>query len=1136
VPVDLVGKKTPIIGNDPPDGSTTGVGSLVFGLDPSTFWAGTAFAQDQVGEVLQFSFAEPANQTGSLTLTGASSTSLPFPAEVQTTNLVTADPPADSAPTVATPGGSDPVVAPGATTVIQFSVASGLYPAQQLKVTATSSNQTLLPDANLVLTHTGAAYTLTIAAPAGTNTGNATVTVEVTDPQNAVTPTNFAITIDNAPVLPAVNGNNSLLLANGQTSASMPLGATSPDGNPLSYSATTQGDSLLYDLQQQYHFTGVGYFNVGAAAYVLHSDQPGPGYQGYYLIRPSDGAVFPYDSTGDYSHAFKTGTAVATLGANVFTDPTLLTGALPPADYATLSTLQQQFQFTAVGMAATTVNGVTTPAFVLHSNAAGPGVGGYYLIRPSDGAVFPYDGSGDYASSFQGTPLTATLLGPDLATFPQELIDAEAAPALYGQLYQVEQQLDLHQLNGSYDTNYLGHQAEWLYSPILNQYGEHWYTLTLSGGQSVLHAWQGYQDSAVGAVVATFATADVYNNPALLTTASFLPNPAVTATVSSTGTLFVGLPSSSYLGTFKVIVKASDGLLTTSQTLTVTSTDIAPTLSLQQNGATVTAGSTLSLPQKSFLVFNPVDGQPVTTTASVSSFDLLFYLEQHYRFQGVGYFNVDGAAYVLAAAADNSFGNPYYLLSTTGALYAYDGSGDFATSFKDQPVVTLRAAVYSDPTLLTDAQPPVGYTRMFALQQQFQFQGMGNSSAGALVYALHSNQPGPGVMGYYLLTPDGSLYAYDGTSPASSVANSANLVANLDPGVYANPALLLDANASPDQYPQLQQAERQFDLQALPDGFHTGLMGNAAKWLYSPVPNAAGTHFYTLVLSAATGQAQLFAWDGGSNSVPTGASPVAAFDAGVYYDPTLLLNAKAPEAADGVTVNGGTTAVPVSGSFSLSAPSSFVGTFLVTLTTSNGARTTTESFPVTSTHTALVPAAVPNQTVSLAANPLVVSLTSADAENNSVKYTATSVSAAYALQQQYHFTGVGLFTTTVGGVSTTAYVLHSDVPGGAGGYYLLSSSGAAYAYDGSGDFATSFADGYNLVATLSPSVYATPTLLTKATPASPAAITVTPVSATTSTLTVDVTGAAPGTVFEVLVTANDGVESTRTRFLVTVTN
>jgi hypothetical protein len=1143
-PDPLGGRKTQVGGGTA--NPNPGIGSIVFSSVSdgttinTTVLVGTAFVQDQLGEALALDAATLAPSAPIMEKTGTDKVlALPFAAEIQVGGLLTA--PTPTPPTITTAAASNQMVAIGGSIAINFTVGSKLFDSSQLVVTPTSSNMSSLPATDLSLTHTGADYTLTIKVPAGAAEGTSEVTVTVTDPRNLSTQTTFNVTIGDPPVLPAVNATNTILLPNTVNSLSLPLGAFSPDGNPLTYSATTESDSLLYDLQQQYHFTGVGYFNVGAAAYVLHSDQPGPGFLGYYLIRPSDGAIFPYDSTGDYSHAFNTGTAVATLGANVFTDPTLLTNALPSADYAALYALQHQFQFTAVGMAATTVNGVTTPAFVLHSNAAGAGVGGYYLIRPSDGAVFPYDGSGDYASSFKGTPLTATPFGPDLATFPQELIDAEAAPALYAQLYAVEQQLDLQQFNGSYYTNNLGHQAEWLYSPILNQYGEHWYTLTLSGGQSVLRAWQGYQDSTVGAVVATFATPDVYNNPALLTSATYIPDPAVTASVSASGTLFIGLPGSSYAGTFKVDVTVSDGMMSTSRVLTVTCTDTAPTLSVQQNGATVTAGSTLSSPHGSFLLSDPVtvvsaNGQPVTTTASVSSFDLLFYLEQHYRFQGVGYFNVDGAAYVLAAAGDNSFGNPYYLLSTAGSLYAYDGSGDFATSFKDQPVATLRPVVYSDPTLLTDAQPPVGYTRLFALQQKFQFQGMGGSSAGALVYALHSNQPGPGAMGYYLLTPDGSLYAYDGSSLASSVANSANLVASLDPGVYANPGLLLNANASPDLYPQLQQAERQFDLQALPDGFHTGLMGNAAKWLYSPVPNAAGTHFYTLVLSTATGQAMLFAWDGGSNSVPAGSSPVATFDAGVYYDPTLLVNAKAPEAADGVTVNGGTTSVPVSGSLSLKAPSSFVGTFLVTLTTSDGARTTTESFPVTSTDTAPVPAAVPNQTVSLAANPLVLSLTSADAENDGVKYTATAVSAAYALQQQYRFTGVGLFTTTVRGVATTAYVLHSDVPGGAGGYYLLGSSGAVYAYDGSGDFATSFADGYNLVATLSPNVYATPTLLTKATPASPGAVTVTPVSATTSTLTVDVTGVAPGTVFEVLVTANDGAESTRTRFLVTVTN
>jgi hypothetical protein len=180
-----------------------------------------------------------------------------------------------------------------------------------------------------------------------------------------------------------------------------------------------------------------------------------------------------------------------------------------------------------------------------------------------------------------------------------------------------------------------------------------------------------------------------------------------------------------------------------------------------------------------------------------------------------------------------------------------------------------------------------------------------------------------------------------------------------------------------------------------------------------------------------------------------------------------------------------------------------------------------------------VPAAVSNQTASLSHNPLAVALNAADAQGDAVSYTATAESAAYALQQQYQFTGVGLFTA--GGV--TAYLLLSAVPGGSQGYYLLSSTGGVYAYDGSGSFANTIAVSYNLVAQLTPAVYTTPTLLTAATPASPGAtLTVTPVNATTSTLSVNVAGVAPGTVFQVIVTASDGAETSRTSFLVTVTS
>jgi hypothetical protein len=934
------------------------------------------------------------------------------------------------------------------------------------------------------------------------------------------TPT-LTVTADSAPVIQPIAP---ITLPHTQFPDVVTVQASSPVGNPLTYSVTsTSGDSLLFDLQQQYQFQAIGVATAGATAYVLHSNQSGPGVGGYYLLRPSDGALFPYDGSGSYAHSFAHGTALAPLGSNVYTDPMLLLGALPPANYTALYNLQQQYQFTGVGYAAA---GAT--AYVLHSNQSGPGVSGYYLIRPSDGAVFAYDGSGSYAHSFaHGTPLAT--LGANLYAYPGELMNARSSPTLYAQLYQVEQQCDLQEMGGSFDTNTLGNQAEWLFSPVLNQYGEHWYTLILSGAQSVLHAWQGYQDSSVGAVVATFNTTAVCNDPTLLTTATFLPAPAVTATVNQSGMLTIGLPGSSYVGTFKVVLSVTDGLLSASQTVTVTSTDTAPTLAVQQNSATVTQGATLNVPHLSFPLSDTVTAtgsgnQTVATAASISSYSQLFALQQRYRFQGMGYFNVGAAAYVFTAAGNNSFGNPYYLLSPAGGLYAYDGSGNYSTTFAGTPLVTLGANVYADPTLLLNAQQPVNYTQLNTLQQQYQFQGVGYFNAGALGYVLTAASVNSFGNVYYLLSPAGSLYAYDGSGSYAHTYANVTPVATLDPGVYVNPSLLLNAKAAPGLYSELAQAEQQFDLQTPSGGYFNGLRGNAAKWLYSPVPNNSGQNYYTLVLSANGSQALLYAWDGGANSIPVGAQPVATFDASVYADPTLLTNARAPAAATGVTAS------VTNGTLSINAPASFVGTFQVTVTTTDGSLTTTETFQIASTDTAPVPNAIPNQTASRSGSPLHVTLGSTDAQSDPVTYTATAVgySAAYNLQQQYQFTGLGYFTA--GGV--TAYVLQSNVMGGAGGFYLVSSTGGVYAYDGSGSYAHTFANNANLIAQLAPSVYTTPTLLTNAAaPAAPGA----QVSVSGNTLTVNVASVTPGTVFEVYVTVGDGAETQRTGFLVSVT-
>jgi hypothetical protein len=258
---------------------------------------------------------------------------------------------------------------------------------------------------------------------------------------------------------------------------------------------------------------------------------------------------------------------------------------------------------------------------------------------------------------------------------------------------------------------------------------------------------------------------------------------------------------------------------------------------------------------------------------------------------------------------------------------------------------------------------------------------------------------------------------------------------------------------------------------------------------------------------------------------------VAVFDPSVYANPALLIDANAPEAATGVTI-ALTPAGPGTGTLTIIAPPSFVGTFQVTVTATDGVWTTTEHFQVASTDSAPVPTSIPNQTASAAGSPVVLHLSSTDAEGDPVTYSATAVSAPFALQQQYGFTQVGYITA--GGV--TAYVLRSDVPGGFGDYYLLSSTGGVYAYDGSGNFASTFADGHNQIATLSSAVYTTPSLLTSAAPVVlPANVLSVNNNATPATLTLGVAGLTPGTLLQVFLTGSDGAEITGTSFLVTVT-
>ncbi len=517
-------------------------------------------------------------------------------------------------------------------------------------------------------------------------------------------------------------------------------------------------------------------------------------------------------------------------------------------------------------------------------------------------------------------------------------------------------------------------------------------------------------------------------------------------------------------------------------------------------------------------------GAPLTLSAAATADSLLYDLQAQYRFTAVGRQTAGATAYVLHSGQPGPGVMGYYLIRPAdGALFAYDGSASYATTFANgTPLATLGANVYADPALLLAAQPPVNYPALYALEQQYRFQPMGlrATADGVTAYVFQSAQPGPGVGGYYLLRADGALFAYDGSATYGQTFAKNAPLGGLGAGVYANPSLLLNAQATPGLYPQLAQVMQRYALQAVGYQF----AGATAYVLTSAAGNnASGNPYYLLRSDGA-----LFAYDGSGSYAHTfqNGTPLADLTAAVFATPSLLLDATAPEAATGLT------ATLSGGTLTLNAPASFVGTVRVTVTASDGILTTAQSFRVTSTDTAPLPAAVPPQAASRSGSPLQVALGAADAEGDPVTFSAQAVgsSAAYNLQQIYHFTG-GTRMTTADGV--TAVVLKSGVPGGVGGYYLISAGGGVYAYDGASAYGLTFGNAKNLVAQLDPSVFANPTLLTSA--QAPAALPSGVVGVSGNTLSVNVSALPVGTVFQILVTASDGAETGQTSFVVTVT-
>ena len=135
-----------------------------------------------------------------------------------------------------------------ATAAIPFTVGDAETPAAALTVVGTSSNTTLVPNANIVVAGTGASRTVTVTPAAGQN-GTATITLTVTDGSGAVATDTFTLTVAPAAAntAPTISAVGNVTVATGVATAAIPFTVGDAESAPgtLVVTATSSNTTLV---------------------------------------------------------------------------------------------------------------------------------------------------------------------------------------------------------------------------------------------------------------------------------------------------------------------------------------------------------------------------------------------------------------------------------------------------------------------------------------------------------------------------------------------------------------------------------------------------------------------------------------------------------------------------------------------------------------------------------------------------------------------------------------------------------------------------------------------------------------------------------------------------------------------------
>ncbi|MFO0966486.1 MAG: Ig-like domain repeat protein [Gemmataceae bacterium] len=851
------------------------------------------------------------------------------------------------------------------------------------------------------------------------------VQVSVSDGVVTVGPQLFNVYVsDNPPSLDPV-GDQQLVHTAG--SINVALSPHDVDSDPISYNVTLSQYTVLTSLNATYHFftdpnaspadpyhqnnlAGNDAFYNGTRWFYSNFG----GSTGAYYLK-TDGSLYRWGgSTAGNAHTFDT--LITKVPAFVYTDPMLLINA------------QTQPNPNAGGVTTSVSGNVLT----INSPVSYSGI---FLVQvqATDGMVpAPAQSFAVYATN---TPTTLAAINDvqfshSLPSYDVTLSSTDPDPG-ENITYNVtlSKYTDLTSLNATYhffkdpnaspadpyhqdnlsgnDPAYVG--TRWIYS------GASAYYLRTDGS---LYRWGGKTTSNAHTfdTLITKLPFFVYNDPSLLWNAQAQVDPNTVPIVKSvSGNTLTLDPPASYAGIFQVSVTASDSASTTApRTFAVYVSNSPPSLAPLSDITYVhSAGGAIV-----GLSSSDADGDAITYNVVLSQYTALTSLNNTYHFYTDPNASPADPYHQNNLAANDPFytntrwfysnfnGFHAYYLKNDGNLYRWGGSTAGNAHTFDSLVTKLPAFVYTDPTLLINAQTqadpnaagvtksvsgntltllsPTSYTGIYQVTVSA---GDGVTSSTPQTFAVYSSNNAP------TLAPLNDL-SFSHTTPSVNV-NLSSSDADGDTITY---------NVTYSSYNGLVQAQQTYQFYTDPnaspaDPYHQNNLASIdafytnTRWIYS---NTGGFHAYYL-----KNDGSLYRWGGSTSSnAHLSDTLVTKFGFFVYDDPTLLLKPGTPPnpSVVGKTVTGNT--------LTIDPPNLFTGVFQVTVAASDGAASSTRTFLVYVSDNAPTIAPIPNQTMTHASQPLVVNLSVADADGDAVTIIATPNSTQNPLKlldDQYQF-------------------------------------------------------------------------------------------------------------------------------------